>query len=327
MASPSVNKHVSDDNQHCDEPTTFPYLLTLVDDIKLLEDEPLEMMAPEEEAEESSPNPMAARMFFTTGKTTEILRVNPTHNLTITTPTTASSTATTPVATSTNKETGYATEETLSTILTQLAGAQEEITSLRHHAEQRDMRILEYEQRLLTMENTVRQLMQLHPTIQNTFHKAGDSLAQMTQHSDPAEEDVGAKVLDNKRKREGNFNNPTRQQTKRPNIVKADVTRSREKEGCEGHMPHCPNCNYHHQGSYCMPCGRCSLFGHQAKNCRFPITVTNPNTPKACFECGDTRHLRNNCPKLENRNNNKNKKKKTHGRIFVNNTGGAGPKP
>nr|GEX51283.1 hypothetical protein [Tanacetum cinerariifolium] len=59
----------------------------------------------------------------------------------------------------------------------------------------------------------------------------------------------------------------------------------------------------------CAPkCGNCKRYGHPTKDCLFNTKNNNNNNNKiqkagACYECGGTRHIKKNCPKLKNREN------------------------
>jgi hypothetical protein len=76
-----------------------------------------------------------------------------------------------------------------------------------------------------------------------------------------------------------------------------------------GNYPRCITCQYHHPQKFpCRQCTNCGRFGHLQPSCRSQpqtnqprntntSTNTNPN-PKACYECGDPSHFRNQCPKL-----------------------------
>nr|GEZ67587.1 putative reverse transcriptase domain-containing protein [Tanacetum cinerariifolium] len=89
--------------------------------------------------------------------------------------------------------------------------------------------------------------------------------------------------------------------------------RSGEKKPYEGTKPLCPKCNFHHDGPCRSKCTNCKRTGHIDRDCRNRATNTNNNynnqrTTTAyqgvptCFKCGAQGHFKNNCSKLENRN-------------------------
>nr|GEU40313.1 hypothetical protein [Tanacetum cinerariifolium] len=65
-------------------------------------------------------------------------------------------------------------------------------------------------------------------------------------------------------------------------------------------------------GIHCWPCqcapkcGNCKRYGHTTSNFRVKNNNNNNNTNQkagACYECGNTKHITKNCPKLKNRRN------------------------
>ncbi|KAD0624549.1 hypothetical protein E3N88_43966 [Mikania micrantha] len=88
-----------------------------------------------------------------------------------------------------------------------------------------------------------------------------------------------------------------------------------------GTSPLCNTCRYHHPSTRpCRICTQCVMYGHSANHCRNgpllqqgqQIQLLNqrqvaPANPalingRACYECGDLNHLRNQCPRLANNN-------------------------
>ncbi|KAI3821252.1 hypothetical protein L1987_08815 [Smallanthus sonchifolius] len=88
-----------------------------------------------------------------------------------------------------------------------------------------------------------------------------------------------------------------------------------------GSYPLCNTCNYHHPPNIpCRLCNHCGKHGHTANICRAKALAnqTNPANQanhqatnqaipaiangRACFECGDPNHFRNQCPRLINVN-------------------------
>nr|GEV60478.1 putative reverse transcriptase domain-containing protein [Tanacetum cinerariifolium] len=81
-----------------------------------------------------------------------------------------------------------------------------------------------------------------------------------------------------------------------------------EKKVYTGDLPLCTKCNYHHTGQCAPKCGKCKRYGHTTTDCRANTNKNNRNQKAgACYECGNTRHIKKNCPKLKNRvNSNRN---------------------
>ncbi|KAI3687799.1 hypothetical protein L1987_81502 [Smallanthus sonchifolius] len=79
-----------------------------------------------------------------------------------------------------------------------------------------------------------------------------------------------------------------------------------------GSFPQCPTCKYHHAPhAACRLCSKCGCYGHVVTTCRARTIVnqaTQGNHPmplaitygRACYECGDPNHFRNQCPRLQN---------------------------
>ncbi|KAI3775993.1 hypothetical protein L1987_45753 [Smallanthus sonchifolius] len=117
--------------------------------------------------------------------------------------------------------------------------------------------------------------------------------------------------LGEKRKWVGKPNNQFRNQAyKRQETVKAFAANAVEKRGYAGPQPRCDKCGYHHVGK-CTQCERCRKFGHRAQTCRLNANPTD-KIKQGCYECGDLKHYRKDCPKLKNQNNNQ-----ARGRAFV----------
>ncbi|GJX38931.1 putative reverse transcriptase domain-containing protein [Tanacetum coccineum] len=72
-------------------------------------------------------------------------------------------------------------------------------------------------------------------------------------------------------------------------------------------------CNYHHIGQCSPKCGNCKRYGHATNDCWVNTNNNNNNNNNknqkagACYECGNTRHIKKNCPKMKNRRNNNGK--------------------
>ncbi|KAI3682772.1 hypothetical protein L1987_83010 [Smallanthus sonchifolius] len=115
--------------------------------------------------------------------------------------------------------------------------------------------------------------------------------------------------------------------------MKAFVANTVGQNGYLGALPRCDKCGYHHSGR-CTQCGKCKKYGHLAHNCWSNTNsnktnqVTGKGNPgigrmnQGCFECGDPKHFRKDCPKLKNRNDNQ-----ARGRAFVMEAGDARQDP
>ncbi|GJZ87748.1 putative reverse transcriptase domain-containing protein [Tanacetum coccineum] len=81
-----------------------------------------------------------------------------------------------------------------------------------------------------------------------------------------------------------------------------------EKKAYTGNLPLCTKCNYHHIGQCAPKCGNCKRYSHATNDCR--VNTNNNNNKKknqkaeACYECGNTGHIKKNCPKHGNGNGN-----------------------
>nr|GEY32811.1 hypothetical protein [Tanacetum cinerariifolium] len=119
----------------------------------------------------------------------------------------------------------------------------------------------------------------------------------------------------NKKKFDNTLRNQQNQQPFRRNnnVARAYATRSGEKKPYVGTKPLCPKCNFHHDGPCGPKCTNCKRTGHIARDCRNRAANTNNNYNNrrataayqgvpTCFECGAQGHYKNNCPRLENRN-------------------------
>nr|GEU86488.1 putative reverse transcriptase domain-containing protein [Tanacetum cinerariifolium] len=81
-----------------------------------------------------------------------------------------------------------------------------------------------------------------------------------------------------------------------------------EKKVYTGDLHLCTKCNYHHTGQCAPRCGKCKRYGHATTDCRVNTNNNNNNNDNnsknqkagACYECGNTGHIKKNCPKLKN---------------------------
>nr|GFB61412.1 putative reverse transcriptase domain-containing protein [Tanacetum cinerariifolium] len=83
-----------------------------------------------------------------------------------------------------------------------------------------------------------------------------------------------------------------------------------EKKVYTGDLPMCTKCNYHHTRQCAPKCGKCKRCGHTTTDCQVNTNNNNNNNNNnknqkagACYECGNTRHIKKNCLKLKNHGN------------------------
>ncbi|GKA50548.1 putative reverse transcriptase domain-containing protein, partial [Tanacetum coccineum] len=99
-------------------------------------------------------------------------------------------------------------------------------------------------------------------------------------------------------------NNHQQQPHKKQNVAKAYTAGPGEKNAYTGDLPLCTKYNYHHTGQCAPKCGKCKRYGHATTDCRVNTNNNNKNQKAgACYECGNTGHMRRDCPKLKNRGN------------------------
>nr|GEV98143.1 hypothetical protein [Tanacetum cinerariifolium] len=112
---------------------------------------------------------------------------------------------------------------------------------------------------------------------------------------------------ENKRKTDDSSRNNQQQPHKKQNVSRAYTAGPGEKKVYTRDLPLCTKCNYHHIGKCAPKCGKCKRYGHTTRDCQVNTNNNNNNNrnqkARACYECGNTRHIKKNCPKLKNRAN------------------------
>nr|GEW98582.1 hypothetical protein [Tanacetum cinerariifolium] len=112
---------------------------------------------------------------------------------------------------------------------------------------------------------------------------------------------------ENKRKADDSSINSQLQPHKKQNVAMAYTAGPGEKKVYTGDLPLCTKCNYHHTGQCALKCGKFKRYGHTTMDCRVNTNNNNNNNINqkagACYECGNTGHIKKNCPKLMNRGN------------------------
>ncbi|GJR02677.1 putative reverse transcriptase domain-containing protein [Tanacetum coccineum] len=81
-----------------------------------------------------------------------------------------------------------------------------------------------------------------------------------------------------------------------------------EKKAYTRILPLCTKCNYHHTRQCAPKCGKCKRYGHATTDCQVNTNNNNNNNNKnqkdgACYKCGNTEHMKRDCPKLKNHGN------------------------
>nr|GFA71636.1 putative reverse transcriptase domain-containing protein [Tanacetum cinerariifolium] len=105
----------------------------------------------------------------------------------------------------------------------------------------------------------------------------------------------------------GNLPLNNQQPYKKKNVARAYTVGPGEKKAYTGNLPLCTKCNYHHTGQCAPKCGNCKRYGHPTSDCRVNTNNNNNNNKNqkaiACYECGDTGHIKKNYLKLKNSGN------------------------
>ncbi|GJW26804.1 putative reverse transcriptase domain-containing protein [Tanacetum coccineum] len=123
---------------------------------------------------------------------------------------------------------------------------------------------------------------------------------------------------DNKRKADDSSRN-NQQPHKKQNVARAYTAGPGEKKAYTGNLPLCTKCNYHHTRQCAPKCGNCKRYGLATNDCRVNTNNNNNNKNRkagACYECGNTGHIKKNCPKLKNHVNS-NRNGTTQGRAYA----------
>ncbi|GKB30403.1 hypothetical protein Tco_0869804 [Tanacetum coccineum] len=104
-----------------------------------------------------------------------------------------------------------------------------------------------------------------------------------------------------KNKRKLDNDNQAQQPPKKQNMARAYSDESSEKKEYAGTLPLCSKCKFHHNGPCTVKCANCKRVGHLTRDCESPPATNNQRT-LTCYECGNQRHYRSDCPELKNRN-------------------------
>ncbi|GKD66180.1 hypothetical protein Tco_1308288 [Tanacetum coccineum] len=105
---------------------------------------------------------------------------------------------------------------------------------------------------------------------------------------------------ENKRKADDSSRN-NQQPHKKQNVAMAYTAGLGEKKVYTRDLPLYAKCNYHHTRQCAPKCGKCKRYGHATTNCWVNTNNNNKNQKaRACYECGNTGHIKKNYPKLKN---------------------------
>nr|GEU94147.1 putative reverse transcriptase domain-containing protein [Tanacetum cinerariifolium] len=102
---------------------------------------------------------------------------------------------------------------------------------------------------------------------------------------------------------------PARQPHKKQNVARAYTVGLGEKKVYTKDLPLCIKCNYHHTRQCAPKCGKCKRYGHTITDCQVNTNNNHNNNnnknqkARACYKCGNTGHIKKNCPKLKSRGN------------------------
>ncbi|GJX10608.1 putative reverse transcriptase domain-containing protein [Tanacetum coccineum] len=110
---------------------------------------------------------------------------------------------------------------------------------------------------------------------------------------------------DSKRKAHDSSRN-NQQPHKKQNVARAYTAGPGEKKAYTRNLPLFTKCNYHHTGQCAPKYGNCKRYGHTTNDCLVDTNNNNNNKNQkagACYECGNTGHIKKNCPKLKNHGN------------------------
>nr|GEX83049.1 hypothetical protein [Tanacetum cinerariifolium] len=108
----------------------------------------------------------------------------------------------------------------------------------------------------------------------------------------------------NKRKADDSSRNNQQQPDKKQNVARAYTVGPGEKMVYTGDLPICTKYNYHHTRQCAPKCRKCKRYRHTTMDCRVNTNNNRRNQKAgACYRCGDTGHIKKNCPKLKNHGN------------------------
>ncbi|GKB15293.1 reverse transcriptase domain-containing protein [Tanacetum coccineum] len=84
-------------------------------------------------------------------------------------------------------------------------------------------------------------------------------------------------------------------------IPQAYAAGTGERKEYAGTLLLCNKCKFHHNGQCTIKCANSKKVSHLTQDCRSPA-ATNNQRNITCYECGNLRHYRSDCPELKNQN-------------------------
>nr|GFA09326.1 reverse transcriptase domain-containing protein [Tanacetum cinerariifolium] len=144
-------------------------------------------------------------------------------------------------------------------------------------------------------------------TLDETIKLANDLMDQKLRTYAERQADNKKKADDSSRNNHGHQQHPF----KRQHVTKDYNIWSGERKPYGGNLPKCTKCHFHHNGPCTQKCHRCNKVGHHARDYRSFGNANvanaqrdNREIPKGngSFECGAPGHLKKDCPKLKNKN-------------------------
>nr|GEW47140.1 putative reverse transcriptase domain-containing protein [Tanacetum cinerariifolium] len=114
---------------------------------------------------------------------------------------------------------------------------------------------------------------------------------------------------ESKRKANDSPRNNQQQPHKKQNVDRVYTAGPGKKKVYTWDLPMCTKCNYHYTGQCAPKCRKCKRYGHTTMDCQVNTKNNNNNNnnknqkARACYECGNTGHIKKSCPKLKNHGN------------------------
>ncbi|GJR62734.1 RNA-directed DNA polymerase, eukaryota [Tanacetum coccineum] len=111
---------------------------------------------------------------------------------------------------------------------------------------------------------------------------------------------LAERQAENKRKLDNN-NQAQQQPSKNQGVAIAYAAEPGKRKEYAGTLPLCNKCKFHHNGQCIIKCVNGKRVGHFTRDCRSPAATNNQRNP-TCYEFGNQRHYKSDCPELKNEN-------------------------